>query len=735
MPGRWSWPGTAKAAAVALGLTAASTALGQLLDLKPGATTPGVAGDGTATLIDHLVAEASRLRDELGRALAAAGGSLDAQAQQAFDLRIAARHRAADLLTLAHNRGDAGAPHALAALTLIARFDAFDAWAAAVAHENSGPTPAGDAALAFIAGDVDVGLAGDAAALDHWLARVLGPRAQSLGPAPAATWDGLRLHAGWIPAGEISDDPTALADLSQRWTLPERGQRPGARERRLSPEAAAVIRAFDSGAIEASDGWADAPGNARIEGLIRTAGRVMDGLEPTPPRDVADALAAQFDAACRALADDTPRAIAALERLTDVVALAVDTARAMSAAPRGVTAATKDLVWKRLWAAQVSTSVDDRPQRDALRRAIDALLSAAHEPGEGAIVREARPVLRRLMTEMEMAERELWTSISRPTSRNPMDDPGIVGSLATVRRLDSALRGLVSISRLLETPKSPPKARPDPGAGKVRERLIALAKDLERPASRDAALVTLLMLLDAGDAFAPGDAERTLRTAPAEAAWTAASAGKTSELLAALDAARTAALRSWGEAKPEAAAAIGRVRSLARLVELVHAGSISAQIARQASAARAGIISRHPGVELSGPAAAALLADLEPATARLVPVVLAQATRDAGLKEIDKLYAANAGVRLFAKLEAQARATDLADVDPAIELAAGPGSRPWLGERREDLALICWNAHELAAAQLRGDRGEADRRATQINVLAELILAAINLTTRAITLE
>ncbi len=730
MPERSNWPARAKAVGGALAavlLTGAGPARAQLLDLKPGAGSPGVAGEGTAALIDHLHAEASRLRDERGKASALAGGALDAHKQRAFELRIAARERARALLTLASSRGDAGSAHALAALTLIARFDALDAWADQVEQETS-PTPAGDAAMAFMLAEVDDGGAniGTTAALDRWLARALGPRAQALGPAPAATWDAVRLHAGWVPDAERCDDPASLSDLAARWSAAGRGDRPASRDRRLSDDAAAALRSLDEGVTGAIDWWADAPGAARVDGLVRTAGRVMDGLEPPPPREATDALAARFDGACKALATDPERALAELERLAAIVAIIDDTARAIANAPRGVTPSTKDLVWKSVWAAQLGTGPDDHSRRDALRRSIDTLLRAAVEPSESTLLREARPMLRRLNSEMELAKRELWTSIARPTARNPMDDPGIVGSLATVRRLDAARRALVTIGPLLEAPKSPSRVRGDPGLIKARARLISLAKDLERTVSRDTALSALLVLLDAGEAFIPTDAERLIRASPTDAAWTGASDAKATELLAALDAARTAVLRSWGEATPDAAAMAARVASLARLVELVHAGTIGVQIARQASAERAGVISRHPGVELSGPAAAALLPDLETDVARLVGLALAEATRDVALKEVDRLYDASAGVRLFARLETAARAMDLVNVDVAIELSPAPGPRPWLGDRREDLALLCWHAHELAAAQLRRDREAAAARTGQINALASRVLETLD---------
>jgi hypothetical protein len=728
MRGPWNSPRKAEAVGLAGALALAAGAPGQLLDLKGGAGTSAVAGDGTAAIIDHLTSEISRLDDDRDRAAARAGGTLEPHAQRAFDLRIAARRRAADLLTLATTRGDSAAPQALVALTIIDRLDVFDAWAAAVEHETSDPGPPGDAALAFIAGESDVSTATDAGALDRWLGRTLGPRAQSLGPSPARNWDALVFHAGWLPEVDVCDDPTTLADLAARWSDPDRARPPGGPEHRLSEEAARAIAAIDRAPGQNPPTWADAPGVARIDRLIRSAGRVMDGLDPAPPRETADALGARFDTACRSLETDVPRTLAELERVAAVVAIVDDTARAMSTAPRAVTPETKGQVWKSLWAASTGTGREDEHRRESLRRALDALLPARLAPDESAIIREARPLLRRLRIEIERAERELWSSIARPSSRNPMDDPGIVGSLATVRRMTGALRGLGVFSHLLEAARGASKGRADVGPDKARQRLLALAKDLERPASRDGALTSLLELLEAADAFTPSDAERTLRVAPADNAWTAAAAGRIGDLLAAVDSARAAALLSWGEARPDAAAAIGRVRSLTNLVELVHAGSVGAQIARQASAGRAGVISRHPGVELSGAAAAALLLDLEAATGRLVPRSLDDPSRDASLTEVDKLYAADAAVRLFARLETAARAMDLADVDPAIELSGAPGPHPWLAEQREDLALICWNAQELAAAQARRDRDQIARRTAQINALATRVLESLDVT-------
>lgn len=731
MRGRSSWRRTADAttlSAIALILSAgAPVAFAQLLDLKTGAGTSGVAGEATSATIDFLSAEAARLRDEYGRADAKASGELDPHAEAAFKLRIAARLRAADLLTTARDLGDAGAPQALAALTLIARFDAIDAWGAAVEREASGPTPAGDAALAFVLGESDAASTRTPDALDRWLSRVLGPRAQAIGPAPCASWDNLRLHAGWVPAGEACDDPTPLADLITRWSTLTRPDRPAARDRRISDDAAAALRAFDAAQAQAAGSWADAPGNARLERLIRTAGRLIDGIEPAPPRDIADTLAARFDSACKALGQGDTGCSATFEQLAEIVDVVDDTARALTLAPRAVTAAHKDLIWKYVWNACTATRLEDRARRDSLRRAVDAILAAANAPDENEVVRETRPVLRRLKLEMEMAQRELLVSLPRPAERSPMDDPGLVGSLATVRRLDGATRGLAIVSKLLEPPKVP-RRKPDATLVKVRDRLLALAKDMQKPPTRTDAMNALLALLDAGDAFVPGPSERTLSASPKDGAWSAASSGKCPELLAALDAARVAALKAWGEGAAGAPEAIARVRSLTRLVELVHAGAIGTRIARDAGPARAGVISRHPAIELSAAAAAALLTDLEPAAARLVPLVLTEALSAPALKEVDKLHDASAAVRLIARLETQAQAMDLADVDPAIELAAPPGPRPWLAAQRNDLALICWNAHELAAAHLRHDRDQIDRRANEINELATRVLESLDRT-------
>jgi hypothetical protein len=721
MSGLWRWPNAGRALAAAGTLVVAAPAEAQLLDLKPGAGVGAMAGDGTAALIEHLDGETSRLRDELGRAVAAGAGTLDPTKRLAFELRIASRRCAHTLLSIARDRGEPAAAHALAGITMVDRFDAFDAWAAEV--ERGGAGAAAEAARAFTAAEASLASALDEPALDRWLTSALGPRAQSLGFAPAPSWNDLRLRAGWIERLAPANAPPPLADLVARWTAPSRADKPGAKQRELTADAAAALRELATVSGETAGSWADAPTSLRLERLIRTAGAVLDGLDPTPSKDTADTLAAKFNAACAALGHADPAALAALERLAATVQLADATAGALSKAPRGITPATREQVWKNFWVAQLGTSPDNAMQRDAHRRAVESLLHASDQVDETALVREARPLLRRLNTELDMAERELWLSLARPASRNPMDDPGIVGSLATVRRLDGAIRGLAVVAGLVAPPKVKP-ARPEPGPVKVRDRLIALARELEKPATRDAAMTNLLQLLDRADAFSPGPGERAIRAAPADARWSGPGASRVADLLAAIDSARAGALRAWGEARPDTSSEVARVASLARLLELVHTAAVASEMVRQGDASRVGRISRHPGVELPAAAGAALLADVEASVARLVPGALEPATRDKVLTQVDALHDASAGVRLVTALEVDAAAFDLVTVDPALELSANPVPGAWLAEHRTDLALLCWHALELSRAQLRSDRDQVTQRTAQINLIAQRLLEA-----------
>ncbi len=372
-------------------------------------------------------------------------------------------------------------------------------------------------------------------------------------------------------------------------------------------------------------------------------------------------------------------------------------------------------------------------------RAIESTSNTDPAPIESTLVRELRPLHRALVPARDAAiERAIAAAVANASSGAGPSDPAFLAAVNALSGIRADLRTLAEINArlVIGSAQNTPRLADDAIGKKLAARLLKLGQLMHKHEQREGAVAALRALVWAVQPTDLASPEAALRNALADdarrAIWHAASADHADTLLANLDTIRAELARAGAEhigdpsdtthLRPlidslELGGSIASaLRAAARVAQ--HVGwpdaSPPARSADAQGQAAGASIQYWPGWELDAQAVSAMLDGAPDRLARMITVFDRRddAAARAALAEFTRDYAF---VLLFAKLEDHASRAGVMPIPGYIELAAspiiynGPASRAalgdvWLHDKRQELARICRQVADYAAATLEASR-------------------------------
>ena len=666
-------------------LLLAPVAHAQLLNLSPTeepSPAPGIASRNMATFLEQQIQVLSVRSPRTPR----------------LDAELGMRRLALVLINTGDEMGPPGSRHVLAGMTLARHLGEIDQWL------RSAPDESFDASLVYFNEDMDE-LRDDVPRTRDEVRRFLRDRLAILLIAEPASLDGV----GWV-----LEDATPTIDLA---TLG--GERPQLSE--------ACNESLDALLARLDDASTRAP-YFRSAIVVRSALTRAANVLALEPRwlepDARSKLVEQFELAVAQL-DGSGIGLARLERLAAFAGV-IDSADAMTS--------TRHQNEIRAAIAKAILYAPDDPHQqlaslDAAQRALQLLASEGELSDERTILRELRPLRRRLERRMRVTADELAARIPDIISTpGAMVDPGV---LAQINARRSVLEDARSLERITATLSQEGEEGREPRPGDEHQRLVSALLRItrnanpsdpdDRPTRIFRAFVTQLELVRVSPSerivLDPPDDD------PVGRELTHLLGDQKDRLRVLIEQERAGWISAWESDDPVASGAA----HASRLAQIDRVLSCAVDVATlRALREHPRTLNAWPGWELSDEAVRRLADPFEDRTLFVTRRLLTEsATVVAPL--IDRLESEHPDARLIALMARRAHErgiTTAATGAPVLyELGVScPDGYAWLGAHEEDLARFCRYGEELSAALQTGEEPAARALRLYLTPIASRLL-------------